>query len=64
MRARSSVGECPAILGRFDVIIIPTSAPIEALMRVFGPERIGRLLDEYEMAPLAASGVVLRKTAT
>ena len=51
-------------IDRIDVIIIPTSAPTEALTRVFGPERTGRLLGEYEMAPLGASGVVLRKTAT
>ena len=51
-------------IDRIDVIIIPTSAPTEALTRVFGPERTGQLLGEYEMAPLAASGVVLRKTAT
>ena len=48
-------------LDRIDAIIIPSGEPGVELMGVFGLERAGRLLDEYDTAPLGREGVVLRK---
>ena len=48
-------------LDRIDVFIIPRGAPGQDLTRIFGPERTEQLLHEYDMAPLAGDGVVLRR---